>query len=531
MATTSRRPASRVFRPSTEGLESRKLLAKVLSGVDVDGDQWVLRLTGPGDLRVVNQPVENGVDEDGFPIFEDVPLGQPGLIQEIGIGGTDPLDSRLTGTVTRGPEGDGRIYFQEFEQFNGQAVNVVAFNGVHIVDMPDFWLGRTSTDTPFAGTTAASLNIPDGVNTLRFGGVDASFTAPGGTPLNANGQNDLLVVRLGLPRSGGTDIVIEQSISTAQAPVGTSPTPTQDGVQFSVIGRLNEFQANEIIGDSRFPSGGFQGEGGTVVISSNGFEPNAVDAGELTSTVTGQVGFARVGGNATNFSVESADKISNFYVGGETDNVQVLAPGGSRHVLFGRGMDTVRIYTQTIAVLQANRGAIGSQVLAQGLISQLLIGGDVVDTEVRSGYDLGLNTVLLTQSPPDPDPRAIAGGHIKNALIAGDVVDSIFVASVQPFEGQFGTPNDLLLTQGTIHAKVEGTINNTLAVPDAPGKAFFAKNLQVKTGPVVPPRVVEPPFPHEGAPPRGPRIAKTLLPTNPNALSRQARIPTRRLNT
>jgi hypothetical protein len=92
--------------------------------------------------------------------------------------------------------------------------------------------------------------------------------------------------------------------------------------------------------------------------------------------------------------------------------------------------------------------------------------------------------------------------------VAGSITDSIFAASVEPFNsaspstpfdatfgsGFFGTPQDVTLPTGHITAKVEGTIDNTNAVPGMPTKAFFAKELGVKTGPVVPPNVPEPPY-------------------------------------
>ena len=58
----------------------------------------------------------------------------------------------------------------------------------------------------------------------------------------------------------------------------------------------------------------------------------------------------------------------------------------------------------------------------------------------------------------------------------------------------FGTPTDLTFPTGRIHAKVEGTIDNSTATPDKPTQAFYAKEVSVKTGPVVPPNVPQPPF-------------------------------------
>ena len=58
-------------------------------------------------------------------------------------------------------------------------------NGIAAVDMPDFWLGETSSDSadrhvefPFdrAFFLAGGINAPEGINILRFGGVDTTFT-------------------------------------------------------------------------------------------------------------------------------------------------------------------------------------------------------------------------------------------------------------------------------------------------------------------------------------------------------------------
>ena len=55
-------------------------------------------------------------------------------------------------------------------------------------------------------------------------------------------------------------------------------------------------------------------------------------------------------------------QVSNFFIGGETNNVILVAPAGSRNVSFGRGMDNTAINTEFIQNLQANRGAVGSAV-------------------------------------------------------------------------------------------------------------------------------------------------------------------------
>ena len=47
--------------------------------------------------------------------------------------------------------------------------------------------------------SAGEIDIPGGVITLRFGGVDVDYTAPGGTPLNQTGQSNEFEINLGLP--------------------------------------------------------------------------------------------------------------------------------------------------------------------------------------------------------------------------------------------------------------------------------------------------------------------------------------------
>lgn len=506
----TRRPGDRAFRPTTEGLESRKLLTKVITGVDIDGDTWELRLLGPGDLSVVNQPDANG---------DPIPLGEPALIDSILIGGPDPTQTRLVGVVNQAEGGDGRVYFQNMREFNGAAVGVAALNGIHVIDMPDFWLGRTSAEATIAGVPAGLILIPDGVNTLRFGGADVTYTPPGGTPLNQNGRNDELIVALGLPRSWGTSIIIDQSISNAEPGVGTSPA-TQNGVQFSVVGRVNTFQANEIVGDADLPPAPLAAVGGTQLFSTGGQEQNA--ASLLEGQIVGQFGFVRVGGNATNFTVETDTRISNFYVGGETANVILLAPEGSRNIYFGKGMDEVTILTDVIMTLQANRGAIDSTVASVRPIGQMTIGGDVVGTQILSGYDLSLSRVFATQQLPQFPPPVISGGAINQLLIAGDVVDSIIAASVDPVDGIWGNENDLVLPYGKILGKVEGSVNNENVLTASPSEAFFARTVKLQQGPIIPPAVPEAPFPHAGAKPTGSRVAEHLLPSDP---ARRRRLP------
>ncbi|MGE3821643.1 MAG: hypothetical protein AB7I30_19705, partial [Isosphaeraceae bacterium] len=325
---------------------------------------------------------------------------------------------------------------------------------------------------------------------------------------------------------GGTRIIIDKAISTSQqvppTTPGGQPTTAQLGVNFVVSGRLQLFQANEILGDAVRPPGQYgnlnpsaTGAGGTTVIATiAGAQPYfPTDIQGFEGFAGGQIGFVRVGGNATNFMTLLEDpsggvpsRVSDFYVGGETNNVMLIAPGGSRNVTFGKGMDNVEIRSHVINNLKANRGAVNSNVVVTRQLSKADFGGDVVDTRVLTGYVQDFDAITddvtgqsggffgggTPTAPSLPQNAQPFGGMIVH--VAGDVHNSAFAASVEPFQGEFGGPNQLVLPSGEINAKVEGRIDNETSSPDSPTTAFFAEHAKVVQGPVAPPQVPEAPF-------------------------------------
>jgi hypothetical protein len=404
--------------------------------------------------------------------------------------------------------------------------------------MPNFWLGNTTPASTTTTTTPTppSIKIPDGVDTFDFGGVDTTHNQPAAT---STSQSDVTRVELGLPLFGGTRIIVNKVISSTQtvppAAGATTPTTIQHAVFFNTSGRLQLFQANSIEGDAANPPGQFRtenpnasGQGGTWVVSgTNGTPPFFVNP-QTAGGVSGQVSDIRVGGNATNFTALVFDgtnqgnaKLANFSVGGETNNVLLVAPNGAHNVAFGLGMDNVEIYAHVINTLTANRGALDSFVAVDRTISRVQFGGEVVDTTIESGVQQNfgdiINTVdgekaVSTFNPtpapaPAPHPLNAQNGGGMQVLVAGDVTNSVFAASVQPGSTtttsatgtttttpQFGTPQDLVLPTGHISAKVEGKINNTTATPGMPNTAFYAHHVGLKLGPIIPPNVPQAPY-------------------------------------
>ncbi len=566
---SQRKPTTqmRSLRPMAEALETRQLLSSsnlttptaVASGTDPDGTQWTLRLFGPGALSVV------GVDGT---VFNKSTQDVTDSIQTITVGGAITTQTRLVGTV-HGNTGDSRVMFEnlnvtptgELGKIDlGQVDNFRSVqNGIEAIDMPDFYLARTEPTKPTSqsvihnnGTTfsAGQIFIPQGVLTLRFGGVDVDYTPPGGVPLNTTGQSNEFQIDLGEPIVQGTSVIVNTVNSDAEANSTTPTQPFQDYATFLVAGRLNLFQANQITGNttpglvpSQFPNQTTPtalDPGGTYVVS----------AASASSGVTGQIGDVRVGGAATNFTTFVTEdpitavaaegqldaKISNFFIGGQTDNVLLLAPSGSRNIVFGLGMDNVTINSDIISSLSVNRDITNSQVTVSRSIGNLLVGGDVTNSNISAGESQSLFTFanvppsitaaqILSGAPTNGsgvfwgglpptvanpqknvltlqmEPFAQNGGTIK-ARIAGSVNGSVISASQDPNPSDLLTPvfgpgqGDLQLPRGVINAKVEGTINNSNnpIVSDA-GKAFFARTVHLTHGPVIPPRVPYAPYP------------------------------------
>jgi hypothetical protein len=571
-----------------EGLETRQLLSALsthvsatVSGTDPKGDAWTLTLYGPGTLNVV---------DDTGTAFTTANQNTPREINTITVSGTFTSKSRLVGKVTPGANSDGRVFFQTLNieptgAYPHLDPNLVLpristpQNGIAAVDMPSFWLGHTSTSKPaFASQIhpgfqiAGAINAPEGINVLRFGGVDTTFTPTGGTPLNQSGQKNEFLVNLGPPIYIGTSIIVNKVITDAQliAATGTSTTGTvnQQIATFLVSGRLNLFQANEIDGNTTPANTTTKTPtavptqflpGGPTAPTPAGDQPGGTYVVSMGGAVTGQVGDIRIGGNVTNFTAFALatdvftipndlvvdPKVSNFFIGGETNNVILIAPGGSRNVYFGLGMDNTQINTQFIQNLQANRGALNSSVTVDRTIGNMGIGGDVVDTNIQVGYAQTLASYANVPSSgftaatgafngtPVPtilnsiqntvtgifQPLAHGGGAI-HGRIAGNVTNSIISASVgpdpsglnQPGQFQlpaghtfpFGAPENIVLPHGSINVKVEGTVDNSglqsgtspLVSPDIPAtSAFFARHLSVETGLVIPPNVPQAPYP------------------------------------
>ena len=174
-----------------------------VSGTDMKGDKWTLTLYGPGTMNVVD-PDGNAFTKDTQDIPDD--------INTITVSGTVTSQEPAGGQGDLGPRELGRArllpaaHDQPTREPTGNSTQTwsgpgsrTPQNGIAAVDMPELLAGphrhgrtdaefqfpfgrRTFGSTPFK--LAGGINAPEGINNLRFGGVDTTFTPAGGTALN-----------------------------------------------------------------------------------------------------------------------------------------------------------------------------------------------------------------------------------------------------------------------------------------------------------------------------------------------------------
>ena len=86
----------------------------------------------------------------------------------------------------------------------------------------------------------------------------------------------------------------------------------------------------------------------------------------------------------------SGPQISNFFIGGQTDNVILVAPSGSRECLLrpGHGQH-LHQHRSSSRTCKANRGAIGSAVTVNRTIGNMVMGGDVINSLHSVGLPAG----------------------------------------------------------------------------------------------------------------------------------------------
>ena len=263
---------------------------------------------------------------------------------------------------------------------------------------------------------------------------------------------------------------------------------------FEVAGRIDLFEANEIDGNTTYAPASQSFTGGTILGS----------FADPLSGITGEIGFVRIGGNATNFSVttNNTDLERLTCTSAARPTTSTISPPAARVTsTSARVRRTSTILTHSIENLYANRDAnLNSTIVTtseppdrrqHGLRRRCVQHDDPLRLQSRN-LATAASTEVADAIPgrpagPPTSPRrhhasdgpcrratAQANGMI-TAFIAGNVTNSVFAASDstdladprrldQPESS--ASPATRSCPLGGSSRRVEGAIDNSTATPN-----------------------------------------------------------------
>ena len=246
------------------------------------------------------------------------PRTRPESIDTITVGGSITIrDPAGRHGQSRHPTANANVYFQnlivtptgELGKIDvGQVSNFrTSQNGIHAIDMPNFYLAHTETTKPeHAHRRSTRRRCRPARSTSRR--RDHASLRRRGRRLHAPGRDAAEPDRARATSSRstgpadrqGTSIIVNTVNTDAQANSTAGSPPSRTIATFLVTGRLNLFQAND---DRR------QHDLGPGAVSIRQLAPDhrLVAGRDLRDLAgrrgrTGQIGDVRVGGNATNFT-------------------------------------------------------------------------------------------------------------------------------------------------------------------------------------------------------------------------------------
>ena len=470
--------------PPNPGFVDRLIAeGKLVTGTDLQGDPWAVRVQGPGQVQVSTTVPNDGEN-----------LGDINTIQLVG---TDPNLTTVTGQVEPSSQivtpSSGTITFQRLVDLNG--VKSIQLNGFNLV--PSF-----GTPTGVAANDA-SIYLPGGVQSLSFHDIQA--------PFDLNSPVMPVTIVIGNP---GTPLTVQPSIhidsifntvfnsALASNPNGTpplapsvviivngqlknldilsataQPIPSVSQSLFPVVGTTGRTSVNALgihrlnvagsarnftVGRGNFPfergfsglrkldSANFGGNADAVALDVTGGKIGRLTfqrglgnpAGQTTSisqfgypsAIAGYPSFGLLGG------VVAAQQIGSLNVG--EANVSLTIPSDRNRIQYP--------YLNTTNYIVRPGTALTSAVIASsGSIGATNIYGGSTTSEIKAGFDYPSYVAGLSGT------RAASsiGPYYQN----GNLVDSVVSATYRAGNHHYGSTKDVV-GPGTIRGHFRGIL-------------------------------------------------------------------------
>jgi hypothetical protein len=412
---------------------------KTLTGQDRQGDTWTLKLTGPGEIIVTDISPNDGVLDDE--------------LNTIQLVGTSLTQSVLTGTVApspRIPSDATQLATVGTLEFN----SLIATTGVKTINLNGFIL--TDTVTPAGGTglnASTTINLAGGVQNLSFEGIDARLpVSQDPVPINVTIGNPTTPLKI--KPSIRIDHIYNTAYddTSAAVPVGPLTTPTVDIV-------INGAAANlDFVSITQQPNVSLLVPSSTIPVVNTPVDqipPNTaayqyrfpiVGTTGRTAIQTTAVGSLKVNGSATNVTVSKAaqpfqnslsglNSLGKAQIGGVADAVALDVKGNIGGIKLAKGLGSPvganpnPIYYGTPAANTGYpaAGLLGGQVVTEGSIGHIVAGASTTFLQVPQDptqIQNGLNEYTQTANRPGASLTSsiiAAGGSIGKTKIQGDL--------------------------------------------------------------------------------------------------------------
>jgi hypothetical protein len=492
---------------------------KIVSGKDLAGDEWTITVHGPGYVIVTDTTPNDGVLENS--------------IDTIQLVGTDINKTYVTGSVSTSArvQTNGTIQFNRLIDTSGvnsiilngftltdtvtppgattpryQNTGIFLTGGVRVLEFHDI-LAKIDTNTNDApinvviGDPATPINVEptiklDNITNLVFN--SSATTVPANTPLTDPTVNVIVNGSLhGLDLISTTQGAINPPFQfqfPIVATTGRTSVQTIGINKLTVHGAATNFTAsrssvpfqNGFTGLSHLDTATFQGPTDAVGLDVHGNigslkfkkgagNPYGVFIGttaagpQVPATLygipAGSTGYAAAGFIGAQVT---AKKIGSLAV--LPANVVTATPSNPDFV-------QLRQTGYPYYVVKPGAALTNALITSEGNIGQTAIVGDLVNSEIKAGFDYNSFAAGLEGTRA---PSRIGPLHQN-----GNSVNGVTSATVRPASHFYGTPTSIY-GPGTIRGKSNGSLFNTggLTPLDNVGAGFFART---KTGGYLPP--------------------------------------------
>ena len=533
-------PAAQVDHPIGSGpaiLATYSNQGKVITGQDRQGNQYQLKLTGPGSIIVSDATPNDGVLDDD--------------IDTIRLVGTSLSQSVLTGTVI--PSAIAPGIYTELPTLGEVRFNrLAADSGVKRITLNGFVLTDTLTQDGATNINATTgISLKGGVQRLEFQGIDAR------DPVSLNPSPIVIQIgSLGTPLTVHPDIRIDSITNTVYddtafvggaaglIPTGPLTTPSISLVVNGAIASFDVVSITQSVNVAALSPGVnsiFELPPTTLIPNDSAalqYQFPIVGTTGRTSVQATSIEHIRASGNVTNTtfsktaqpfqnSLGGLDSVGSVQIGGTADAVAIDSRGGIKSLKFAKGagspigvsLNPIYYGTPADRTGYPSHGLVGVQVVTEGNIGSIEAAPADRFTQTSQNPQLiqsGLNGTEVTAVRPGTAVQSsviVAGGSIGKthvvgdlrnsqisagsnyyatvggiegvtgaskigpAKIKGDLVDSVVAASYRSNDGIYGNGNDTA-GDGTITGTQAGSVYQTTTGTTAAGtrgSGFFSR--------------------------------------------------------